>query len=101
VRESAGSPYFVSMPDGAPYNDASFRRQFRAALDGCGLNQLTFHGLRHHCGVTLAELGRSQDEIMAYLGHSSPAMTAWYCKQASRKKMQKSAADAWSKAGKE
>jgi integrase len=68
----------VAMPDGSQYKESHFRHQFRAALDACGLKHLSFHGLRHAAGVALAEAGCSEKEIMAWFGHSTPAMAAHY-----------------------
>src|SRR5262245_28629941 len=85
------SVMLVAMPDGAAYKESHFRHQFREALDACGLEHLSFHGLRHSAGVALAEAGASEKEIMAWLGHSTPAMAAHYCKMAEQKRLTKSA----------
>jgi len=85
----------VAMPDGTEYKESHFRHQFRAALDACGLKRLSFHGLRHAAGVALAEAGCSEREIMAWFGHSTPAMAAHYCKMAEQKKLTRSAGSKW------
>jgi len=69
---------FVSAPEGCAYGETRFRHEFRAALNACGLKHLSFHGLRHAAGVALAESGATEKEIMAWLGHSTPAMAAHY-----------------------
>jgi integrase len=82
----------VAMPDSGAYDESYFRHQFRAALNACGLNHLHFHGLWHAAGVMLAEHGGTEQEIMAWLGHTTPAMAAHYCKAAQQKRLTASAA---------
>ena len=83
---------FVTTRNGRAYGEEHFHREFRAALDACGLRHLSFHGLRHAAGVSLAEGGGTEKEIMAWLGHSSPTMAAHYCKTADQKRLARSAA---------
>ena len=64
-------------------------------MNVCGLNHLSFHGLRHAAGVALAEAGASEKEIMAWLGHATPGMAAHYCKMAELKKLTASAGSKW------
>jgi integrase len=89
---------FVAMPDGAAYKESYFRHQFRAALDACGLEHLSFHGLRHAAGVALAEAGATEKEIMAWFGHSTPAMAAHYGAQAEKKRLTQAAGRKWEEA---
>jgi integrase len=92
--------------DALPYGDTvmligeaigedHFRHKFREALDACGLQHLHFHGLRHAAGVALAEAGATEEEIMTWLGHATPAMAHHYCAQANAKKLALSAARKW------
>jgi integrase len=92
---------FVATPDGAAYRKRHFLAQFRAALDAAGLKHLNFHGLRHAAGVALAEAGATEQEIMRWLGHSTPAMAAHYCAQANQKKLAEAAGRKWEAASKE
>jgi integrase len=85
----------VATPEGSAYGETRFRHEFRAALNSCGLKHLSFHGLRHAAGVTLAEAGASEKEIMAWLGHATPGMAAHYCKMAELKKLTASAGSKW------
>jgi len=85
----------VATPEGSAYAETRFRHEFRAALNSCGLNHLSFYGLRHAAGVTLAEAGASEKEIMAWLGHATPGMAAHYCKMAELKKLTASAGSKW------
>jgi integrase len=91
----------VAMPDGSEYKESHFRHQLRAALDACGLEHLSFHGLRHAAGVALAEAGATEHEIMAWFGHSTPAMAAHYCAQAKKKRLAQAAGRKWEEATKE
>ena len=85
----------VAMPDGAAYKESHFRHQFRVALNACGLKHLSFHGLRHAAGVTLAVAGTTEKELISWFGHSTPAMAAHYCREAEQKKLAASAAGKW------
>jgi integrase len=85
----------VATPEGCAYGETRFRHEFRAALNACGLKQLSFHGLRHAAGVALAEAGATEKEIMAWLGHATPAMATHYCKMAEQKKLTASAGSKW------
>jgi integrase len=85
----------VATPNGSAYKESHFRHQFRAALNACRLQHLSFHGLRPAAGVTLAEGGATEKELMAWFGHSTPAMAAHYCKEAEQKKLAASAAGKW------
>ena len=76
---------FVVDYQGRALEDSAFSKEFRRALDAAGLRHLHFHGLRHTCGVALAEAGCSEKEIMAVLGHKSLAMVKKYTEQAQRK----------------
>ncbi len=89
------SVLFVSKADGSAYDETGFRHEFRVTLDACGLRHLHFHGLRHTAGVTLAEAGASEKEIQAWLGHSTPAMAAHYCKMAEQKRLARAAGIKW------
>jgi integrase len=82
----------VTTRNGRAYGEHHFHREFREALNACGLKHLSFHGLRHAAGVALAEGGATEKEIMAWLGHSTPAMAAHYCRAADQKRLARSAA---------
>jgi integrase len=89
------SVLFVAMADGTEFTDSHFRHQFRTALNACGLKHLSFHGLRHAAGVTLAEAGASEKELMAWFGHSTTTMAAHYTKMAEQKRLARSAGRKW------
>lgn len=54
------------------------RREFRATADMLGHTTLHFHDLRHYAGTMTAVSGATQREIMARLGHASPAAAMRY-----------------------
>lgn len=66
---------FAHADGRAPFD---YGRAWRAARAEARLPALRFHDLRHLAASTLAEAGTSTRELMAYLGHSSPATTARY-----------------------
>jgi integrase len=53
-------------------------------LKACGFTDYSMHGLRKNAGVALAMAGCTVNEIMTVLGHETPAMAIFYCKQADK-----------------
>jgi integrase len=51
---------------------------FRRALDAAGAPQVRFHDLRHVAQVFAAEAGATLPELMARLGHATPAAALIY-----------------------
>ncbi len=54
------------------------REAFEAALKRAEISNFTWHDLRHTAASYLAMNGATQGELMAFLGHNSPAMTKRY-----------------------
>ena len=52
-----------------------------------GAPNLTTHGSRNNAGVALAEAGCEVNEIMALLGHKTPAQAIAYTERAKRGKL--------------
>ncbi len=52
----------------------SWKKAWRKLTEKAGLKGLKFHDLRHHAITELAELGASEQTIMAIAGHVSPRM---------------------------
>jgi integrase len=77
VTGKRGRPF--ASPDG-------FRTMFFREAARLGL-AVTFHGLRHMAGEALAEAGCTENEIMAVMGHKTPAMAAHYTRRASQKRL--------------
>ncbi len=56
----------------------SIRKSFATALKRAGIENFRFHDLRHTAASHIAMRGATQGELMAILGHRSPAMTRRY-----------------------
>jgi len=78
-----------------PYESDSLTHAIKRTLRSIGAEKYTLHGLRKSAGVALAELGRSELEIMSVLGHKTPKMATYYCRQANRALLNESAIKAW------
>jgi hypothetical protein len=70
----------------------TFRSCFKLHTRKIGID-LPFHGIRKTVAATLAENGRSANEIAALLGHTTLSMVTLYTKDANAKKMIASAVD--------
>ena len=70
----------------------TFRSCFTRHTKKVGIT-LPFHGIRKTVAATLAENGRSANEIAALLGHNTLAMVTLYTKEANATKMIASAVD--------
>lgn len=82
---------FVTDEAGRPIQPTRFRHELRAHLNTMGLHDFHFHGLRHTTATALAELGGSDGEIQALLGHQTRQMAERYTKKASQKRLAGSA----------
>jgi integrase len=76
---------------GRPLKEAGLSKAFRTLilrLERLGRigNGLTFHGLRHTAGKTLADLGADPRAIQALLGQRSLAMAIHYSQEADRRR---------------
>src|SRR5579862_7392799 len=81
---------------GQPYTENGFRAMFFRLVrelekDGKVRPGLTFHGLTHTPGRTLAPHGAEPRMIAALLGHKTLAMAAHYSDEANRRKLAKGA----------
>ena len=68
----------------------SFRSTFGRRMKLLGIKK-TFHGIRKGVACSLAENGRSINEIAAILGHKTIRMAAYYADQASGKRLAENA----------
>jgi len=82
---------FVTRADGTPIKQTEFIHELRAHLDGLGLDEYHFHGLRHTTPTALAEAGASDLEIMSVTGHTTTQMIRRYTKKARQKVLAASA----------
>lgn len=57
---------------------SNLNASFRRALDAAGVPPVRFHDLRHVAQVLAAEAGATLPELMARLGHASPAAAMVY-----------------------
>ncbi len=78
---------FITRSDGSRYPERQFSEEFRAWLDGLGLNDLHFHGLRKTTAAALAEAGASTHEIAAITLHRTMSMVEHYTREANQKQM--------------
>lgn len=75
---------------GKPFSVAGFGNWFREQCEFAGVRKRA-HGLRKAAGGLLAEMGCTENEIMAVLGHADERTTAIYTRSASRRMLAKSA----------
>jgi integrase len=86
---SATSPTIVVNDEDAPYTPDGINsslKKLRGRL-GTSASGLALHGLRHTVGATLAEAGRSSDQIKAVLGHLSDDMASEYTRTAEKRRL--------------
>jgi integrase len=81
----------VTGARGRPLTEAGLAKSFRTLILGLERqgkigDDLTFHGLRHTAGKTLADLGADPRMIQALLGHRSMAASLHYSDAADRRR---------------
>lgn len=81
---------FLMTEHGKPFSVAGFGNWFREQCESAGVRKRA-HGLRKAAGGLLAEMGCTENEIMAVLGHADERTTAIYTRSASRRMLAKSA----------
>ena len=70
------SGYVVVDELGVPVSFARIQKHYKRALQNAGLPEVRFHDLRHSVATYLLELGIPIEEVSAWLGHSSIAVTS-------------------------
>ncbi|MCR4267098.1 tyrosine-type recombinase/integrase [Nitratireductor sp. ZSWI3] len=78
---------FITHGKGRSYNAATFGNWFHDMCVAAGLTHCSPHGLRKAGATRLANAGCSEFEIMAFLGHRTPAEAKTYTKRANRAKL--------------
>lgn len=78
---------FLTTPEGQPYSIGGLGNRIRAWCDQAGLSGISAHGVRKGIGDVTAELGATQHQIMALLGHANPAQSEVYTRNADRRRM--------------
>jgi integrase len=87
-----GSPIIVVGARGRPFTQNGFQRRFfglirRLVQEGKVAPGLSFHGLRHMLGTSLAEAGCDPRTIAAVLGQKTTAMADHYSRNADRRQL--------------
>ena len=79
IGPNGPSPYvFVNPQRGKPYNPDSVSHYFKAAALRAGIDDVTFHTLRHTFVSRMVEVGMPDRKIMKIVGHSSAHMVSRY-----------------------
>lgn len=83
------SEYILNNRWGRPYKNADALSGVikRVLTDDLNAGHLTTHGLRKNAGIALAEAGCTVSQIMAILGHKTPAQAIAYVEKANRGKL--------------
>lgn len=92
VRGDAPDDHYI-VSGAARMSGAAFRNIFRRRMDKVESDGV-FHGIRKGVASSLAERGRSLNEIAAIMGHKSLRMAAYYAEQANGTVMAESAVNA-------
>jgi integrase len=78
---------WVAKPDGTAYSANSLPQRFSGWATDAGLPDLSAHGLRKSVGTILADMGASENTIMAVLAHRSAGAAQIYVRGANRRKL--------------
>lgn len=92
---------FVTHTGDRRYKPETFGNWFRDQCIAAGLPNCSRHGLRKAGATRLAEAGATEFEIMAFLGHKTPAEARTYTKKANRRVLADSAMQKLTRAKKE
>lgn len=91
LKEELGDDYndlvWLRASHGGPYSVKSLSQTFSGWATDAGLPELSAHGLRKSVGTILADLGMSENTIMAALSHSDPRQAQTYVQNANNKKL--------------
>ena len=69
---------FCHPQTGNPLDPSKLRKRFVSALQRAGVNQITFHELRHTFGTQLAAAGVPLRTIQEWMGHADAKTTEIY-----------------------
>lgn len=86
-----GDLAFLVTAFGRPFTSNGFGNRFRKWANEAGLPQCSVHGLRKAAAARLAELGCTEQEIMAITGHKTSKEVTRYTRAASQKARAESA----------
>jgi integrase len=86
-RSPTGDLTFLVTSFGKPFTPAGFSNWFRDRCDEAGLPHCSAHGLRKAGATMAAELGATEQQLMAIFDWSTPAQAAVYTRAANRRKL--------------
>jgi integrase len=86
-----GVKTFLVTSFGKAYSPAGFGNWFREVCDAAGCPDVSAHGLRKATARRLAEIGCSEKQIAAILGHASLSEVKRYTDAADRKRLAREA----------
>src|SRR5262249_25214610 len=92
------SEIILTTRAGKPFTKTQLTKAIKARLREIGAEAYTLHGLRKAAGVRLAEAGASVQQVMVCLGHKTPAMALYYCREASKRQKSDEAMKLWERA---
>jgi integrase len=95
-----GVKAFLVTHQGKPYTAPGFGNWFREMCDEAGCVGVSAHGLRKATGRRLAEIGCSDKQIAAILGHTSSAVVSIYTRAADQRRLAREAMRKLVEAGK-
>jgi integrase len=90
--------FILTTRAGKPVDKTVLTKAVKARLRAIGGERYTLHGLRKAAGVRLAEAGASVPMIMSILGHRSPGMALFYCREANKRQLSDDAMKLWERA---
>jgi len=74
-KRFANKSFYMTTNSSKPLEPRTLRKYFKNVLHDCGLDNFTFHALRHTFATRLVENGSDYKTISAILGHSSVITT--------------------------
>ncbi|HMF29620.1 MAG TPA: tyrosine-type recombinase/integrase [Candidatus Cybelea sp.] len=90
--------FILTTKRGKPFDKTTLTKAIKRRLREIGGEKYTLHGLRKAAGVRLAEAGASVPMIMSILGHRSPGMALFYCREANKRQLSDDAMKLWERA---
>ena len=90
-QTTTGDLAFLVTAFKRPFTSNGFGNRFRKWCDEAGLKECSVHGLRKAAAARLAELGCTEQEIMAITGHRTSKEVTRYTRAASQKTRAESA----------
>ena len=90
--------HILTTKTGGAFTGTTLTKLIKKRLREIGGEKYTLHGLRKAAGVKLAEAGATVQQIMSVLGHRSPGMALYYCREANKRQLSDDAMKLWEKA---